>query len=246
MQQASRDDRVMMDEGPRYAIYFVPAAASALHRFGSSVLCYDCYTGEQVAPADELAGDAERWRNLTEEPRRYGFHATLKAPFHLSSERTESQLVDAMQNFAAAGHPVPAIAPVVEMLAGFAAVVPQRPDPLVNTLAAHCTTAFDCFRAPMSPPERARRLATPMSRDQIENLERWGYPYIFVHFRFHMTLTGRLPVEAQETSVARLRRCFERLCGYRTIAIDRMALLKQDTPAAGFRVLSHAQLRAPR
>jgi hypothetical protein len=244
MQQVSRDDRVMMDQGPRYAIYFVPAASSDLYRFGSSVLRYDCYTGEQVAPADELAGDALRWNNLTEEPRRYGFHATLKAPFHLSCERTERQLVDAVQNFAAAGHAVPAIAPVVEMLEAFAAVVPQRPDPLVNTLAAHCTTAFDRFRAPMSPQERARRLATLLSRDQVENFERWGYPYVFAHFRFHMTLTGRLPVEVQETSVATLRRCFERLCGYRAIAIDRLALLKQDTLGAPFRVLSHAQLGA--
>jgi Protein of unknown function (DUF1045) len=244
MQQASRDDRMMMDEGPRYAIYFVPAAGSDLYRFGSSVLRYDCYTGEQVAPADELAGDADSWRSLTEEPRRYGFHATLKAPFHLACERTERQLVDAMQDFAAAGHAV-AIAPVVEMLEDFAAVVPRRPDPLVNSLAAHCTTAFDRFRAPMSPRERARRLATPLSRDQTENLERWGYPYVFAHFRFHLTLTGRLPVEAHEARVATLRRCFERLCGYRAIAIDRVALLKQDTPAARFRVLSHAQLRAP-
>ena len=234
-----------MDEEPRYAIYFVPAAGSDLYRFGCSVLRYDCYTGEQVAPAHELAGDADSWRSLTEEPRRYGFHATLKAPFHLSCERTERQLVDAMQSFAAAGHAVPAIAPVVEMLEGFAAVVPQRPDPLVNTLAAHCTTAFDRFRAPMSPRERARRLATPLSRDQTENLERWGYPHVFAHFRFHMTLTGRLAVEAHEARVATLRRCFERLCEYRPMAIDRLALLKQDTRAARFRVLSHAQLRAP-
>ena len=233
-----------MDEGARYAIYFVPAAGSDLYRFGSSVLRYDCYTGEQVAPADELAGDAESWRSFTEEPRRYGFHATLKAPFHLSCERTEHELADATENFAAAGHAVPTIAPVVEMLEGFAAVVPQRPDPLVNTLAAHCTTAFDRFRAPMSPRERARRLATPLSREQTENLERWGYPYVFAQFRFHMTLTGRLLVEAREASVATLRKSFERLCGYRPIAIDRLALLKQDTPTARFRVLSHAQLRA--
>src|SRR3974390_3507431 len=99
MQQASRDDQVMMDEGPRYAIYFVPAAGSDLYRFGSSVLRYDCYTGEQVAPADELGGAAESGRSLTEDPRRYGFHATLKAPFHLSSEHTERQLVDATENF---------------------------------------------------------------------------------------------------------------------------------------------------
>jgi hypothetical protein len=64
------------------------------------------------------------------------------------------------------------------------------------------------------------------------------------HFRFHMTLTGRLPTEAREGAIATLRRCFERRCDYRTIAIDRLALLKQDAPQRPFRVLSQAQLRS--
>src|SRR5215467_3729288 len=122
----------MQDQAARYAIYFVPAADSALHRCGSAILGYDCHTGADSVPPDELRPDAASWRSLTEEPRRYGFHATLKAPFHLSCERTERELADAMENFAASGRAVPAIAPVVEMLEGFAAVVPQRPDPLVN------------------------------------------------------------------------------------------------------------------
>ena len=70
----------MTDQEPRYAVYFVPAADSALYRFGSAVLQYDCYTGAAVLPPIELRNQADDWRNATEEPRRYGFHATLKAP----------------------------------------------------------------------------------------------------------------------------------------------------------------------
>ena len=81
-----------MDEGPRYAIYFVPAAGSDLYRFDSSILGYDCYTGEAVTHPDDVTGDAASWCGITEEPRRYGFHATLKAPFHLSRDYTELQL----------------------------------------------------------------------------------------------------------------------------------------------------------
>jgi 2'-5' RNA ligase len=242
MQQASCDDRVMMEEGPRYAIYFVPAAGSDLYRFGSSVLRYDCYTGKQVAPADELAGDAKSWRSLTEEPRHYGFHATLKAPFHLAADHAETALIEAVRSFAASGRVIPTITPAVDILSGFAALVPRHRDGCVEALAAQCTTEFDRFRAPMSLRERARRLAAPLSPEQVENLDRWGYPYVLGHFRFHMTLTGRLPADMQEATLATLRRSFERQCGYRTIAIDRLTLLKQDAPENPFRVLSQGQL----
>jgi Protein of unknown function (DUF1045) len=244
MQQASRGKGTMMDAGPRYAIYFLPARDSDLYRFGSSVLGYDCYTGDEVTCPQELAGDAEAWRRLTEDPRRYGFHATLKAPFHLWPACTETALIDAVQSFAASGHAIPPVAPIIETLSGFAAVLPRHPEASLDALAAHCTTAFDRFRAPISPQERARRLATPLSQDQIDHLDRWGYPYVFAHFRFHMTLTGRLAVETRAATVASLRKCFERLCGYRPIPIDRLALLRQAAPQAAFRVLSHAQLRA--
>jgi hypothetical protein len=74
-----------MNEGSRYALYFIPPADSALYRFGSSVLGYDCYTGGTLTHPDELVRDARAWHSMVDEPRRYGFHATLKAPFHLSS-----------------------------------------------------------------------------------------------------------------------------------------------------------------
>ena len=231
-----------MAEGPRYAIFFVPPPDSDLYRFGSSVLGYDCYTGDQLAFPEELGRGS--WRQLTEEPRRYGFHVTLKAPFQLAPDHSETMLIDALQSFAASGRGIPTITPAVEILSGFAAVVPRHRDASVDALAAQCTTQFDNFRAPMSARERARRLAAPLSPEQVENLDRWGYPYVFAHFRFHMTLTGRLPAAAREAAIATLRRCFERRCGYRTIAIDRLGLLKQDAPQRPFRVLSQAQLRS--
>src|SRR6266436_2078374 len=75
---------------PRYAIYFVPAPDTALYRFGAGALGYDCFTGADMATLDTLPVDAGAWRELTREPRRYGFHATLKAPFRLAEGRTEA------------------------------------------------------------------------------------------------------------------------------------------------------------
>ena len=68
------------------------------------MLQYDCYTGQAVQPPQQLAGDIEHWRKATEEPRSYGFHATLKAPFHLVPSCTEDQLVSALQSFAPGPH----------------------------------------------------------------------------------------------------------------------------------------------
>ena len=85
---------------PRYAIYFVPAAETALYRFGAAVLGYDCFTGVEIPTPDVLPVDAGAWRELIHEPRRYGFHATMKAPFRLAAGRTEAELIDAFEDFA--------------------------------------------------------------------------------------------------------------------------------------------------
>ena len=228
----------------RYAIYFVPAPDSALYRFGSSVLGYDCYSGNDVLPAAEFAADARLWRELTQEPRRYGFHATLKAPFHLSPACTEAQLASAFTSFAALGHSVGRLAPEVALLSGFAAVVPRASSDAVAALADKCTTMFDAFRAPMSARERARRVAANLSQSQMHNLERWGYPYLFRDFRFHMTLTGKVAGKRAQAVLARLRAGFAKAWGERELAIDRLALLRQDGEHTPFRVIREAELSA--
>ena len=147
----------------------------------------------------ELKARLELWKKLTFEPRKYGFHATLKAPFHLSSASTEQQLINALENFAALGQAPPVITPSVQMLSGFVAVVPAERQPAVDALAASCVTLFDAYRAPMTPQERARRVAAGLTASETANLDRWGYPYAFGDFRFHMTLTGRIAVSRRCT-----------------------------------------------
>ena len=234
----------MVDQGPRYAVYFVPVPDSDLYRFGSAVLQYDCYSGEPVQPPHEFASVANDWLKVTEEPRRYGFHATLKAPFHLSSSCSEAQLVSAFRSFAAFVRGPIAINPVLQMLGGFVAVLPDRPSPAVDALVADCTAIFDAFRAPMSAQERARRVASGLNPSQTENLHRWGYAYLFSDFHFHMTLTGKIGTRQRDSILATLRAVFERMCGSSDVVIDRLALVKQESAKVAFRVLSHAPLRS--
>jgi hypothetical protein len=35
-------------------------------------------------------------------------------------------------------------------------------------------------------------VAAGLNQSQVANLDRWGYPYLFADFRFHMTLTGKV------------------------------------------------------
>jgi putative phosphonate metabolism protein len=226
----------------RYAIYFVPAADSALYRFGSAMLGYDCYTGADLPhPADLDIDDAD-WRALTEEPRRYGFHATLKAPFRLAPSRREDELTEAVLAYTRAPREIPRIAPEVRLLSTFTAIVPRAPVAALDALAAACTTDFDPFRAPLSRQERARRDPSRLSARQVSHLDRWGYPYVLDDFRFHMTLSGPLPVERRDDVPTRLRRSFAQAWGDKPIAIDRLGLFKQDGATARFRVLQHAEI----
>jgi hypothetical protein len=61
-------------------------------------------------------------------------------------------------------------------------------------------------------------------------------------FRFHMTLTGRLDARRREPILTMLRNRFSEL-GLSSLAIDRIAVFRQDMAASRFRVVKHWKLR---
>jgi hypothetical protein len=79
----------------------------------------------------------------------------------------------------------------VRKLGSFLAL--QMPVPCVDlqTLAAACVSEFDCFRAPESVSDKARR-TKGLDERQRAHLDNWGYPYVMDQWRFHMTLTNAL------------------------------------------------------
>ena len=225
---------------PRYAIYYAPAPGSDLDRFGAELLGYDAYEGADLP----FPATAERpdWHDITEDPRKYGFHATLKAPMSLASDKTEAGLVAACESFAATPRALPAIEPVIDSISGFIAVVPAKPSAELQRLAADCVIAFDPFRAPLTPGDRERRNPSKLTPRQREHLDAWGYPYVMEDFRFHMTLTGRLEPVRREEVLATLRRSFSTL-KLKTLQIDRLALFRQDDTSARFGIIGHWPLR---
>jgi len=229
-----------MANTPRYAIYFAPSPDSALHRFGSTLLGYDAVDGRDLPFPDGVTPD---WREITEDPRKYGFHATLKAPTALADGRTEAELLDACAAFAGHARRIPVIEPVVDAISGFIAVIPAKRSDELQQLAADCVTEFDTFRAPLTPEDRARRKPERLAELQREYLDRWGYPYVMEEFRFHMTLTGRLSDERRGPIVAQLRERFAAI-DLTKLAIDRIALFKQADSASRFRIIDSFSLRA--
>ncbi len=220
----------------------MPAENTNLYRFGASIIGYDCYTGGDVPFAGGLEIESKTWTELTEDPRRYGFHATLKAPFYLSPSCTEAQLSNAIANFALLARTAPTFKPTIRLLKDFIAIVPRRRQSGIDKLASDCVTLFDAYRAPMSPQERARRVAAGLNAGQIGHLDRWGYPYLFDDFRFHLTLSGRISVERRDVVMAALEKLFARTCGDTPIAVDQLTLLRQDTPKSRFRVVSQTKI----
>jgi putative phosphonate metabolism protein len=229
-----------MIAGPRYAVYFVPHPETALYRFGAEVLGFDCYTGGDVDHEPDFGMSRMELSDLTREPRAYGFHATLKAPFHLAPNCVEADLVEAFWTLAAKPQRALSITPSIELLEHFAAIVPRQASPDLDAFANACVSAFDPFRAQMTSQERARRLRHNVSTRQIANTDRWGYPYVFEDFRFHMTLTGPIPQDRRPSILSFLRARFSALCCETSLPIDHIALLRQDAPTARFRVISYS------
>ena len=227
---------------PRYAIYYAAERGSTLDRFGAELLGYDAWTGDELPFPQGATEAVPDWRELTSDPRKYGFHATLKAPFALADGKPEAELLAACAAFAAEPRAIPAFRPVVDSISGFIAVIPeQRSEPL-ERLAADCVAAFDPFRAELTARDRARRNPDRLSARQRAHLDRWGYPYVMEEFRFHMTLTGRLEDARRRDVLAMLRQRFA-ATGIDSLSVDRIALFRQDAAEARFRIIGDWALR---
>jgi putative phosphonate metabolism protein len=232
-----------MAEFPRYAIYYAAAPSSALNRFGAAHLGYDAWSGDSLPFPESVTQAVLNWRELTQDPRKYGFHATLKAPMALADGKTEAGLLAACAAFANVPRATPSIKPIVQSISGFIALVPGEPSNELQRFAADCVRAFDGFRAPLTPEDRARRNPSKLTPRQCEYLDRWGYPYVMEEFRFHMTLTGRLDQARREPILAMLQGRFAKL-GIETLAVDRLVLFRQNDHLSPFRIVDHWLLRA--
>lgn len=225
------------DQGAaRYALYFAPVPDTPLHRFGSAWLGRDAATGRPV-PQPEVPGvTPERLAEITRPPALYGFHATLKPPFRLAGGCSEAGLLEAVAALAGERQPFAAPALTLAVIDGWRALVLQARCPEMQALCDEMVAALDPFRRPPDEAELARRLAAGLTPRQEALLRRWGYPYVFDEFRFHMTLTSRLDAaEGARIDAALAALAAPHLCD--PLAVDGVALFRQPGPGEPFRLL---------
>jgi len=198
----------------RYAIYYVPQADSALAQFG------------------------EQWLNtqtaITHNVRRYGFHATLKAPFVLQAHASLESLLAAVERLAASQKAF--VVPDLEVarLGAFLALVLREPCPTLQRLAAQCVQSLDAFRAPLSAADFAKRPDARLTPRQQVLRQAWGYPYVLDEFRFHMTLTDAVPDAEQRARYLALAQAQWLDCAAPPVWIDSLCLYTQATREAPF------------
>ncbi len=171
----------------RFAVYYLPPRG-ALADFGAEWLGWDARRGQAVAQPD-LPGLGD----ITVTAAKYGFHGTLKPPFRLAPGCSRADLEQATARLADSTAPASSGGLVVAPLGRFMALVPQGDTAGIARVAATCVAQLDAFRAPLEDDEMARRRKAGLSPAQEALLVRWGYPYVMEAFRFHLTLTGRLP-----------------------------------------------------
>jgi hypothetical protein len=231
----------------RFAIYAAPGAGSADAAAALLRARAEQWLGRGVAADPVTPGVPDGWTReavdaMTVSARRYGFHGTLKAPFHLADGRTPEELDAALAQFAKARERVMVPRLRIARLDGFFALIPGAEAAELYALADEVVTAFDRFRAPPTEAELARRDPAALTPRQGELLKAWGYPYVLDEFRFHLTVTDRIPAERQSAVEAALNDWFAASLGA-TVPVDALALFTEAEPGAPFTVRAVHPLR---
>lgn len=143
---------------------------------------------------------------------------------------------------AAAIPPFPLPALRVADLHGFLALRETEPCPALHALADRAVAELDRLRAPAEAAELARRRAAGLSPAQDALLQRWGYPYVFGEWFFHMTLTRRLADTERDAWHARTRDFFAAPL-LRARLVSDICLFTQSAPGRAFHLAKRIPLR---
>ena len=179
-----------MDQMKRFAVYYAPRSGAFATR-ANEWLGWDPEAGRPLLQA-VVPGIADP-AAITADPSRYGFHGTIRAPFRLADGVEPDEVRDRVAGLAARLSPVTCGGLILENLHGFLALTPQGCEAALLELAAQVVEGTNDLRAALTEADIARRRPESLSPRQRDLLDRWGYPFVMEEFRFHLTLTDRLP-----------------------------------------------------
>jgi len=221
----------------RHAAYYAPAPGSLAWDLGSQWLGRCARSGERLAQPVAADWSANDFAQVTQAPRRYGWHATLKAPFALAHARTTADLDAGFAGLSARFDAPFTLALQLARVGDFLALVPLRPCAPLQQLADACVRELHDCAAPLPPSELARRSRGGLTPRQVDMLALWAYPYVMEDFAFHLTLTGSL-LGLTDARVAQLMRhaqdWFAPLLAD-GLQIDAVSWFAEDTSGADFR-----------
>jgi len=187
----------------RFAVYYAPRQGQFASRT-AAWLGWNPETGREVAQPD-LPGLPRPAADLTRDPRKYGFHGTIRAPFRLGDGISPDDARATVEALAAGLPPVTCDRLRIADIHGFLALIPQGCEDALQALAAAVVEGTDHLRAPLTEDEIARRKPDRLSPRQRELLHSWGYPYVMEEFQFHLTLTDKLPQDQRGPVTVALR-----------------------------------------
>jgi putative phosphonate metabolism protein len=228
---------------PRYAVYVAPAPSTALAALGRQWLGRDAETGAELPPPTWINGAAAWWRSITDAPRRYGFHGTMKPPFVLAPGRDADELREALSRLAQSARAFSLPGLELTEIGSFVALVPTQSSDALTELADDCVTELDEFRAPPSESELVRRRASRLTERQSLLLQRWGYPYVLDEFRFHMTLTDGIADGAERGRAIQLLTAMFAAACREPMPVEDLCLFMQPRPDTPFVILERIPLR---
>ena len=228
----------------RYAIYFSPAKHSPWWDFGAQWLGRDECDDQPLAQPVLTQIGLTDLNSITAEPRRYGFHATLKAPFHLREGLSLDDLVARVQALAAELRPVNLGPLQLVTLGDFVALTPLTATEALAALAAACVVELDDLRAPLTEAELARRRVEQLNAREQELLRQYGYPHVLERFRLHFTLSGPVPSATAWSVMLAVTQPVAKLNRSAPMLLDRLCLFAETAPGQPFRRLVDAELPA--
>lgn len=213
---------------PRYAIYYAPEPDSALDTFGQTWLGHRGADALAAAIGKESKVSVARIGQLTESPRRYGFHGTLKPPFELNVANRAEGLLQAAHVFARSRGPIDLPPLELAVIGKFIALTPVAESAALERLAAACVRAFEGFRTPLSKQQEEDYKLNKLTVHQEQMLEHWGYPYVMEEFRFHISLTDRIDDDDERQAVMDLLTKFAQPVVGQAIRIRDLVVFSQD------------------
>jgi hypothetical protein len=227
---------------PRYALYFTPPVDSQFWQAGSAWIGRDAARNAPITRPVLANVAASTLVEITQHPRRYGFHATLKAPFHLAEGSNLDLLLQHVVAFASTQERFALPRLKVAMLEDFLAIVPAEHASQLDITARTCVAEFDRHRLPLTDAQLSQRRAKKISAHEDEMLLRWGYPYVFDSYRFHFTLTDSL-CGTHDRLAAQIHYAAEQLFTddiMRLRAFDAISVFEEPHPNADFQQVMRA------